>query len=236
MMKAKSLSTTLITFTVSVLLIALFAAPAPAVKKWREGKHRDAWQIWIAAVDFDRSGDGQERVKTGKEAKKAKKRLQSPWAEDVLVGPQANALAEYDFISPVEGKAYIRARVMSIGAGGQSWFISLNVKADPEVGLWGGPGVMILDTKNTWDFPQPKGLNNPKALSPTPLVKGKNFIHVRARESEALMEPLMDVFVVSTTPFFPVKDIFDTAVPKEGLSVKLEGKLATTWGTLKRDF
>jgi hypothetical protein len=70
MMKAKSLSTTLITFTVSVLLIALFAAPAPAVKKWREGKHRDAWQIWIAAVDFDRSGDGQERVKQEKKLEK----------------------------------------------------------------------------------------------------------------------------------------------------------------------
>ena len=84
-MKAKHLTTTFITFTISIFLIALLAAQAPAVEGWRESNHLDGWQIWIEAAHFDRRDKKKViRLKTGKEVKKLAKQAKEKgefWSE-----------------------------------------------------------------------------------------------------------------------------------------------------------
>ena len=131
-MKKCYLSTKLVTLTISLLLITLFAAQATAVKKPRQSNLNGGWQIWIAAVDFDRLGDNRF-VKRGKEA--GKEGPKPVLAEDVLIGIsnrhrvlRAKGAPEYDFTSPHAGDAYIYARVMGL-ANNRAWFVDLNPAA-----------------------------------------------------------------------------------------------------------
>ena len=239
-MKAKHLTTPLITSTISVFLIVLFVAQAPAVQGWRESNHLEGWQIWIEAAHFDRRDKKKDvQLKKGQEVKKLAKQAKEKgefWSEDILIALHGGTFAEYDFKSPVEGKAYICTRVMDFRGGGQSWFVALNsqVAADQA-----GGDSLIMDTQGFWGWPLAKDVA--QSAAPKPLKKGKNFIYVNSREASPGLETLMDVIMVSTTPFPPpYKEVFDNArgrgALRGALAVGPSGKLATVWGALKRDF
>ena len=84
-MRERHLATTVFTLTLSALLIVLLAAPAPAVKRWRESNINGGWQIWIEAADFDRRARKQG-VKTGTEKPKSAELVPKPWlAEDIIL-------------------------------------------------------------------------------------------------------------------------------------------------------
>ena len=91
MIRTKHLTTTLITVTISVFLIVLFVAQAPAVEGWRESNHLDGWQIWIEAAHFDRRDKKKDvQLKKGQEVKKLAKQAKEKgefWSEDILIAP-----------------------------------------------------------------------------------------------------------------------------------------------------
>ena len=221
-MRPVNLSTKLSITVVSLFLTILFILPVSAVKEWRESKLERGWQIWISAALFDKA----EVLKPGKSEKKLAGKAQEPWlAEDILIAKVANGFADYEFESPVAGKAYIWGRVADFRGGGQSWFIVLNSDNIADAG-----DSLIIDTHGpvwTWSG----GRDKPASQSPTDLKKGTNTVRIQPREAAAGLEALFDVFMISTEPFRPTDEDYEKA--KVGLPVAPAGKLTTTWGAIK---
>ena len=224
-MRQAYLSTKLFIGVISLFLIVLFVLPVSAVKEWRESKLERGWQIWISAAFFDKA----ETLKPGKSEKKLADKAQKPWlAEDILIAKVANGSADYEFKSPVAGKAYIWGRVADFRGGGQSWFIVLNSDNIADAG-----DSLIIDTHGpVWSWSG--GRDKPESQSPTDLKKGTNTVRIQPREAAAGIEALFDVFMISTEPFRPTDEDYEKA--KEGLPVAPAGKLATTWGAIKHRF
>ena len=224
-MRQAYLSTKLFIGVINLFLIVLFVLPVSAVKEWRESKLERGWQIWISAALFDKS----EGLKPGKSEKKLADKSQKPWlAEDILIAKVAGGFADYEFKSPVAGKAYIWGRVADFRGGGQSWFIVLNSDNIADAG-----DSLIIDTHGpVWAWSG--GRDKPESQSPTDLKKGTNTVRIQPREAAAGLEALFDVFMISTEPFRPTDEDYEKA--KEGLPVAPAGKLATTWGAIKSRF
>ena len=223
-MSAKYLSTTLVKFVICLLLIALLAKPVPAVKKWRESNRDRGWQIWIAAVDFDRR-DADKVIKTGKEAQKHAKAAPKPWlAKDIVIapGPQQVGFNDYDFQSPEAGKAFLACRIMDFRGGGQSWWITIN-NVDAQLN---DQNFVKYKTEANWQW---KRIN--KAWE---LKKGRNTVRIVPREADAAKETLMDVFVISNAAYRPLDEHFIRAKKKTAQAVQPARKLATMWGAIKR--
>ena len=224
-MRQAYLSTRFFIGLISLFLIVLFVLPVSAVKEWRESKLERGWQIWISAALFDKA----EGLKPGKSENKLANKAQKPWlAEDILIAKVAGGFADYEFESPVAGKAYIWGRVADFRGGGQSWFIVLNSDNIADAG-----DSLIIDTHGpVWAWSG--GRDKPESQSPTDLKKGTNTVRIQPREAAAGLEALFDVFMISTEPFRPTDEDYEKA--KEGLPVAPAGKLATTWGAIKHRF
>lgn len=224
-MRRVNLSTKFSIVVISLFLTILFILPASSIKEWRESKLEGGWQIWISAALFDKA----EALKPGKSEKKLAGKAQKPWlAEDILIAPAAAGFADYEFESPVSGKAYIWGRVADFRGGGQSWFIVLNSDNIADAG-----DSLVIDTHGpvwTWSG----GRDKPESQSPTDLKKGTNTVRIQPREAAAGLEPLFDVFMISSESFKPTDEDYEKA--KEGLPVAPAGKLTTTWGTIKHRF
>ena len=221
-MRQANLSTKLFIAVMSLSLTMLFVMPVSAVKEWRESKLERGWQIWISAALFDKA----EVLKPGKSEKKLAGKAQKPWlAEDILIAKVANGFADYEFKSPVAGKAYIWGRVADFRGGGQSWFIVLNSDNIADAG-----DSLVIDTHGpVWAWSG--GRDKPESQSPTDLKKGTNTVRIQPREAAAGLEALFDVFMISTEPFKPTDEDYEKA--KEGLPVAPAGKLTTTWAAIK---
>ena len=221
-MRPINLSTQLSIAVISLFLTILFILPVSAVKEWRESNLEKGWQIWISAIDFDKS----EIVRTGDQEKKLAGKAQEPWlAKDLLIAKVAQGFADYTFESPVAGKAYIWGRVADFRGGGQSWYIVLNSDLIADAG-----DSLIIDTQGpVWIWRG--GRDIPESKSPTDLKKGTNTVRIQPREAAAGLEALFDVFMISTEPFKPTDEDYEKA--KEGLPVAPVGKLAITWGAIK---
>ncbi len=224
-MKRRYISPKFFILLISGLLALVFVLPVSAVKKWRESNLERGWQIWISAADFEKS----EGVKPGKSEKKLAGKTQKPWlTEDILIAKVAGGFADYEFESPVAGKAYIWGRVADFRGGGQSWFIVLNSDNIADAG-----DSLIIDTHGpVWSWNG--GRDKPESQSPTDLKKGTNTVRIQPREAAAGLEALFDVFMVSSKPFKPTDEDYEKA--KEGLPVVPAGKLTTTWSAIKRRF
>lgn len=224
-MRQVNLSTKLSIAIISLLLTILFILPVSAVKEWRESKLEGGWQIWISAIDFDKS----EIVRTGDQEQKLAGKAQEPWlAKDILIAKVPQGFADYTFESPVAGKAYIWGRVADFRGGGQSWYIVLNSDLIADAG-----DSLIIDTQGpVWVWRG--GRDIPESKSPTDLKKGTNTVRVQPREAAAGLEALFDVFLISSEPFQPTNEDYEKA--KEGLPVAPADKLATTWGAIKHRF
>ena len=210
---------------ISGLLALAFVLPVSAVTQWRESNFERGWQIWISAADFGKA----EGLKPGKSEKKLASKAQEPWlAEDILIAKVPVGFANYEFESPVAGKAYIWGRVADFRGGGQSWFIVLNSDNIADAG-----DSLIIDTHGpAWVWSG--GREKPESQSPTDLKKGTNTVRIQPREADAAKEALFDVFMISSKPFKPTDEDYEEA--KEGLPVVPAGKLATTWGNIKSRF
>ena len=221
-MRPVNLSTQLSIAVISLFLTILFILPVSAVKEWRESNLEKGWQIWISAIDFDKS----EIVRTGDQEKKLAGKAQEPWlAKDLLIAKVPQGFADYTFESPVAGKAYIWGRVADFRGGGQSWYIVLNSDLIADAG-----DSLIIDTQGpVWIWRG--GRDIPESKSPTDLKKGTNTVRIQPREAAADLEALFDVFMISTEPFKPTDEDYEKA--KEGLPVAPVGKLAITWGAIK---
>ena len=221
-MRPVNLSTQLSIAVISLFLTILFILPVSAVKEWRESNLERGWQIWISAIDFDKS----EIVRTGDQEKKLAGKAQEPWlAKDLLIAKVPQGFADYTFESPVADKAYIWGRVADFRGGGQSWYIVLNSDLIADAG-----DSLIIDTQGpVWIWRG--GRDIPESKSPTDLKKGTNTVRIQPREAAADLEALFDVFMISTEPFKPTDEDYEKA--KEGLPVAPVGKLAITWGAIK---
>ena len=224
-MKRRYISPKFFVLLISGFLILTFVLPVSAVKEWRESNLERGWQIWISAANFDKA----EGIKPGKSEKKLAGKAQKPWlAEDILIAKVAGGFADYEFESPVAGKAYIWGRVADFRGGGQSWFIVLNSDNIADAG-----DSLIIDTHGpVWSWRG--GRDKPESQSPTDLKKGTNTVRIQPREADAAKETLFDIFMISTKPFQPTDEDYEKA--KEGLPVVPAGKLATTWSTIKSRF
>lgn len=210
---------------ISVFMTLQFALPGSAIKRWRESNLERGWQIWISAADFDKA----EGIKPGKSEKKLAGKAQKPWlAEDILIAKVAGGFADYEFESPVAGKAYIWGRVADFRGGGQSWFIVLNSDNIADAG-----DSLVIDTHGpVWAWSG--GRDKPESKSPTDLKKGTNTVRIQPREADAAKEALFDIFMISSKPFRPTNEDYEKA--KDGLPVEPAGKLATTWSAIKSRF
>jgi|ETNmetMinimDraft_31_1059906.scaffolds.fasta_scaffold01972_2 hypothetical protein len=239
-MERRNLSVTLL----SLFFVLLLTVPALAIKTARESKLNGGWQIWISAADFDKN----EVVQPGVKEKKLADKTPKPWlGKDILIAKVRDGFAEYEFESSVAGKAYIYARVMTLRADGeQSWFIALN--SDEPLDS------VEIDTAKNQDKPawawctrgfwrKPGGLIG--AESPTALKKGKNIVRVRPREADPTKEIMMDIFVISTNRFAPIKgqvgplfelDANYDAAKEISFAVEAKNRLAPTWAAIKRNF
>ena len=163
-----------------------------------------------------------------------------PWlGKNILIAKVRDGFAEYEFESSVVGEAHIYARVMTLRADGeQSWFIALN--SDEPLDS------VEIDTAKNRDKPawawcargfwrKSGGLIG--AESPTALKKGKNIVRVRPREADSAKEIMMDIFVISTKPFAPIKgqvgplfelDANYDATKEISVAVEAKNRLATT--------
>ena len=173
-MRQANLSTKLFIAVISLSLTMLFVMPVSAVKEWRESELERGWQIWISAARFDKA----EALKPGKSEKKLADKSQKPWlAEDILIAKAAGGFADYEFESPVAGKAYIWGRVADFRGGGQSWFIVLNSDNIADAG-----DSLIIDTHGpVWAWSG--GRDKPESQSPTDLKKGTNTVRIQPRRS-----------------------------------------------------
>ena len=207
---------------ISLFLTILFILPVSAVKEWRESNLKGGWQIWISAIDFDKS----EVLRTGDQEKKLAGASEEPWlAKDILIAKVANGFADYTFESPVAGEAYIWGRVADFRGGGQSWFIVLNSDNIADAG-----DSLIIDTQGpVWIWRG--GRDKPESQSPTDLKKGTNTVRIQPREAAAGLEALFDVFMISTEPFRPENKDYEKA--RDALPVEPVDKLAITWGAIK---
>ena len=230
-MRVRHLSATPISLTISLLLIVLFAAPAPAITNWRESNLKGGWQIWIEAVDFNRRGAvnrrGDDRfVRRGRDAGVDQKAPPPVLAGDFLFSTttrafvlKVNGFPEYDFVSPHAGDAHIYARVMSF-APDRSWYI----------GLAAGDVTHRIDTPNHWEWKTDVRADLGQNFVRPKLIQGVNTLRVLPRNSFRGGEVLMDIIVVSTVEFQPTDRHYKQA---QKLAVEPAGKLATTWGTIK---
>ena len=217
-MKERHLTRTLFTLALSLLLITLFAAPAKAVKRWRESRG-GGWNIWIAATDFDRRGD-DDAIKRGNETQGlGLANIPEPvLGGDVLIALKDRGFAEYVFESPRGGTGYIYARVTTVGKGRGRWVVALN----SEIALDG----MGINTHGFWEW----RTGGPAAQKK--LQKGMNTIRVMPLTAWKNVAPAMDIFVVSSQELQP-KDAHYKAAKRVALSVAPTGNLATTWARLK---
>ena len=224
-MKRRYISPKFFILLISGLLVLAFVPPVSAVTAWRESNLERGWQIWISAADFEKA----EGLKPGKSEKKLASKAQEPWlAKDILIAKVPVGFANYEFESPVAGKAYIWGRVADFRGGGQSWFIVLNSDNIADAG-----DSLIIDTHGpAWVWSG--GRDKPESQSPTDLKKGTNTVRLQPREADAAKEALFDVFMISSKPFKPTDEDYEKA--KEGLPVVPVGKLATTWSTIKSRF
>ena len=165
-------------------------------------------------------------LKPGKSENKLAGKAQEPWlAEDILIAKVANGFADYEFASPVAGKAYIWGRVADFRGGGQSWFIVLNSDNIADAG-----DSLIIDTQGpVWIWRG--GRDKPESQSPTDLKKGTNTVRIQPREAAAGLEALFDVFLISSEPFRPENEDYEKA--RDALPVEPADKLAITWGAIK---
>ena len=224
-MKRRYISPKFFILLISGLLALAFVPPVSAVTEWRESNLERGWQIWISAADFEKA----EGLKPGKSEKKLASKAQEPWlAKDILIAKVPVGFANYEFESPVAGKAYIWGRVADFRGGGQSWFIVLNSDNIADAG-----DSLIIDTHGpVWSWNG--GRDKPESQSPTDLKKGTNTVRIQPREADAAKEALFDVFMISSKPFKPTDEDYEKA--KEGLPVVPVGKLATTWCIIKSRF
>jgi len=236
MFRDKNIPTSFIAFTISLFLILLFAAKILAVEKWRESNYKGGWQIWIEAKDFDKREGGT--LKTLAEAE-----LFQEWkewfdkndpflAEDIVIsrgGKEGHLRYEFDAPIVASTNASVYARVQSTweiqagGLGTQSWFVGLNIEEMNNS--------LVLDAPGKWSWNTDRGNLPPKEK----LKAGKNFVKVTPREWEPQRDPAIDVIMVSDVDYKPTDEDFHNAKPN-GLAVQPEGKLATTWATIKSDF
>ena len=234
MMKEKHVSISFATFTISLLLVALFAIPATAIEKWRESNYKLGWQIWIEAKDFDERTGGTlmtlEEAGLFKEWKEWFDDNDPFLAEDIVISRGGTeGRLKYEFEAPGGGKASFYARIQSTwalqgaGMGTQSWFLGLNVE---DTG-----NMMILDAPGQWSWNTDRGATPPKEE----LQPGKNFIMVIPRECEPKRDPAIDVIMVSDVNYVPTDDDF-LAAKLANQAVQPGGKLATAWGTIKSSF
>ena len=223
-MTDRYMSIKLFTFIISLSVMMQFVSTGFAVKGWRESELNGGWQIWISATDFvevQGIGTSKTEVELGEKAAK-------PWlSEDILIATDLGGFADFEFESPVEGAAYMWGRVADFRGGGQSWFIVLNSINHA------GEGLIFATRSLAWQW-----IHNPDvpdSKSPTDLKKGKNTARIVPREARAGVEPLFDVFMISTKPIEPTDAAFNAA-QKRGLAVEPADKLATTWASIKNRF
>ena len=217
-MKERHLTRTLFTLALSLLLITLFAAPAKAVKRWRQSKI--GWTIWIAATDFDRRGE-DDAIQRGKEIQgQGLGKIPVPvLGEDILIAVQDRGFAEYDFESSQAGKAYIYARLTTVGNPGWQLIVSLNSELIFES--------LRITTGGQWEWLT----GDAGPLSPKRLQKGTNTLRVIPRLASRRLAPAMDIFMVSRQDGKPKDRDYTTA--RRFLPVEPAGNLATTWARLK---
>ena len=211
-------------FVISLFFMMQFVPTGSAVTDWRESELNGGWQIWVSATDFvELQGIGTSETEV-ELAEKATK----PWlSEDILIATDLGGFADFEFESPVEGAAYMWGRIADFRGGGQSWFIVLNSLNHAGEGLiFGTPGL-------AWQWVGNRDV--PDSQSPTDLKKGKNTARIVPREARAGVEPLFDVFMISTKPLEPTDADFNGA-RKRGLAVEPADKLATTWASIKNCF
>lgn len=223
-MRTGEISIKLFIFMISSFLMMQFVSTGFAVKEWRESELNGGWQIWVSATDFVKI-QGIETSKTDVElGDKAKK----PWlSEEILIAKVLGGFADFEFESPVGGEAYMWGRIADFRGGGQSWFIVLNsLNHEGEGLIFGTPGL-------EWQWVGNRDV--PNSQSPTDLKKGKNTVRIAPREARDGVEPLFDVFMISTKPLEPTDADFNGA-RKRGLAVKPANKLATTWAAIKNRF
>ncbi len=218
------ISIKLFIFIISLSVMMQFVPTGFAVTSWRESELNGGWQIWVSATDFVEVkgiGTSKTEVELGEKATK-------PWlSEDILIATDLGGFADFEFEAPVEGAAYMWGRVADFRGGGQSWFIVLNSINHAGEGLiFGTPGL-------AWQWIGNRDV--PDSKSPTDLKKGKNTARIVPREARAGVEPLFDVFMISTKPIEPTDAAFNAA-QKRGLAVEPADKLATTWASIKNRF
>ena len=216
-------------FTViaSMLLVILIAAPAPAIQgKWKESRLQGGWQIWIPCGNADRIVDRVQFLRRGAQLARLRWYLPGLGADidgEVLIAHRRSGFAEYDFESPVAGKAFGWARVADMRGGNQSWVLVLNGQAQ-------GFGI-IVDTQGKWIWKS--GREGNQFLRD--LKKGKNTLRLFPREAGLQAETLCDILVISSRDLGQPRD-GDYQAAKDPLAVEPAGKLATTWATLKTRF
>ena len=211
-------------FIISLFFMMQFVPTAFAVTGWRESALNGGWQIWISATDFVEI-EGIETSETDVElGEKAKK----PWlSEEILIAKVLGGFADFEFESPVGGEAYMWGRIADFRGGGQSWFIVLNSLNHQGDGLiFGTPGL-------AWQWVGNRDV--PHSQSPTDLKEGKNTVRIAPREARDGVEPLFDVFMISSKPLEPTDADFNAAQAR-GLAVEPADKLATTWASIKNRF
>ena len=220
-MRYRNISIKLFIFTISLFLMMQFVPTGFAVKEWRESEHNGGWQIWISATDFEEI----QGIGTSKTEVKLAEKATKPWlSEEILIATALGGFADFAFESPVEGAAYMWGRIADFRGGGQSWFIVLNsVNHEGDGLIFGTPGL-------AWQWVGNRDV--PHSQSPTDLKKGENTVRIVPREAREGVEPLFDVFMISTKPFEPTDADFNDA-QAQGLAVEPTDKLATTWASIK---
>ena len=155
---------------------------------------------------------------------KAKK----PWlSEEILIAKVLGGFADLSLRVLWVERLTCGGRIADFRGGGQSWFIVLNSLNHEGDGLiFGTPGL-------EWQWVGNRDV--PNSQSPTDLKKGKNTVRIAPREARDGVEPLFDVFMISTKPLEPTDADFNAA-QKRGLAVEPADKLTTTWASIKNRF
>ena len=246
MLRITPFPTQFITFTISLLLILMFAAPqAPAVEKWRESNFNLGQQWWFESAVYTERVNPNKTLNTAKETgfwAKAK-----PWwdanspilsKDDIIMdygggGFDANdktvMYTTYKFEADGAGKAFIWLRCMSTwpinpprGQQTNSWFVVLNSEKKEDVITYDAPGEWTWSSGRGGDAVSPKGVR-----------RGENDLRLVPREWEQDAEAAADIIMVSTVNYKPNNEDYGKAKEAK-LAVDRSGKLATTWGSLKQ--